>query len=158
MKITSFRGNSNTTLVIFIEAVIGSVVGASVIIVILLIMCFKKRKVLCKKRSKKNKKEKKQTNQESMKKHFVENPSNNWATRTGQKIKKYFIAKSSFDCFSSQKRSRPPTRGEWLKTPTAPACVEDYDSNLMGDAQMPYPLPGETFGYNYGQSSKFLNF
>ena len=121
-------------------------------------MCYKKRKVFCKKRNKKNKKAKKETNKESVKKHFVESQSNNWATRSGENMKNIFITENSFYCFSSQKRSRPPTRGEWLKTPTAPACVEDYDSNLMGDAQMPYPLPGETFGYNYGQSSKFLVF
>ena len=80
--------NSNTNLVILNGAVIGSIVGASVVIVITLILCFKKRKVVCKKRNKKNKKENKKTNKESVKKHFVENQPNNWATRTGENIKK----------------------------------------------------------------------
>ena len=95
--------NLNTNLVILIEAVIGSVVGASVVIVITLIMCFKKRKVFCKKRNKKNKKENKQGNKESVKKHFVDNQSNNWATRTGENIKTFFNPKTISIVFRAKK-------------------------------------------------------
>ena len=94
--------NSKTNLVILIEAVIGTIVGASIIIVITLIICYKKRKVFCKKRNKKNKKAK-ETNKESMKKHFVESQSNNWATRTGQNMEKNFKPKQFLFFFQAKK-------------------------------------------------------
>ena len=66
-------------------------------------MCYKKRKVFCKKRNKKNKKAKKETNKESMKKHFVESQSNNWATRTGQNMEKNFKPKQFLFFFQAKK-------------------------------------------------------
>ena len=67
-------------------------------------MCYKKRKVFCKKRNKKNKKAKKETNKESVKKHFVESQSNNWATRSGKNMKNIFITKKMFLLFFEPKK------------------------------------------------------